>query len=287
MSYLFSWFWHEALLEDREEAYNPIMIQEAVKKVFSTQMQDTHEFTLYFFSKLQEEENKYKKLIAKSKGIKIAKEPDPSNEKSALSYWMKYKESHSSIIDKLFTGLMSTSVIRKCCSKVSKNFEPFIDLSLEINSSTVEGWMRDYFQDEKIGIEEEYFCEECKTKTKAVIRKRIEKPPRNLIIHLKRFEYPSLKKDRSLIKYKHHLDIGKFIDLPKGEYQAPSISYSLFGMIIHKGKEMDRGHYIWLFKREERWYEFDDDKVYEIQGKENTKYVLDKEIYMLLYRRDM
>lgn len=126
-------------MEDREEAYNPIMIQEAVKKVFSTQMQDTHEFTLYFFSKLQEEENKYKKLIAKSKGIKIAKEPDPSNEKSALSYWMKYKESHSSIIDKLFTGLMSTSVIRKCCSKVSKNFEPFIDLSLEINSSTVEG----------------------------------------------------------------------------------------------------------------------------------------------------
>lgn len=250
-------------------------------------MQDTHEFFLYFFSKLQEEENKFKKALATAKGIKLAKEPNPSSEKDAVSYWTKYKETHSSVIDKLFTGLLSTSVVRKCCSKVTKNFEPFIDLSLEINSSSVNGCLRDYFQDEKIGIDAAYTCEDCKVHTKAVIRKRIEKPPRHLIIHLKRFEYPSLKKDRALITYKHTIDIGKFIEKPKNSTQDLSIKYTLFGMIIHKGKEMDRGHYICLFKREDKWYEFDDDKVYEIQGKEHTKYVLDKEIYMLLYRREI
>lgn len=117
-----------------------------------------------------------------------------------------------------------------------------------------------------------------------MIRKRIERPPRNLIIHLKRFAYPTLEKDKSLISYKHIIDISKFVEKPKGVPANTPIRYHLFGMIIHKGKEMDRGHYICLFKREDRWYEFDDDKVYEIQGKEHTKYVLDKEIYMLLYR---
>lgn len=92
-------------------------------------------------------------------------------------------------------------------------------------------------------------------------------------------------KDRRLINYKHVLDIGKYLEKSKDSSQSPSVPYTLFGMIIHKGKEMDRGHYISLFKREERWYEFDDDKVYEIQGKEHTNCVLDKEIYILLYKR--
>lgn len=119
--------------------------------------------------------------------------------------------------------------------------------------------------------------------TKAIIRKRLEKLPQNLIIHLKRFEYPSLKKDRTLIGYKHVLDVSKYMG---SREEGTPTTYHLFGMIIHKGKEMDRGHYISLFKRESQWYEFDDDKVYEIQGKDHTKYVLDKEIYMLLYKLD-
>ena len=53
ISYLFSQFCHEALIEDRDDAYNPTILQNAVAKIFSTQMQD-------FFSKLQDEENKFK-----------------------------------------------------------------------------------------------------------------------------------------------------------------------------------------------------------------------------------
>lgn len=286
VSYLFALFCHEALVEDRDDAYNPVMIQNSIKKIFSTQMQDTHEFFLYFFSKLQDEENKFKRALLAAKGVTIPKDPNPQSEKTAGAYWIKYKESHSSIIDKLFTGLMSTSVVRKCWSKITKNFEPFLDLSLEINSNSVNGWLNDFFADEKIGDQSEFVCEDCKVTTKAIIRKRIEKAPRNLIIHLKRFAYPSLKKDRSLIGYKHKLSVDKFLEKSKDNPVNQSIEYALYGMIIHKGKEMDRGHYICLFKREDKWYEFDDDKVYEIQGKENTKYVLDKEIYMLLYRRE-
>ena len=122
--------------------------------------------------------------------------------------------------------------------------------------------------------------------TKAILRKRIEKAPQHLIIHLKRFEYPSLRKDRSLIEYTHEVDIGDYLATSSKDSKVYSLRYSLFGMIIHKGKGMDRGHYICLFKREEKWYEFDDEKVFEIQGQENTKFVLDKEIYMLLYRRE-
>ena len=129
VSYLFSMFCHEALIEDRDDAYDPTMLQNAVKKIFSTQMQDTHEFFLYFFSKLQDEENKFKKTLLKANGMPIPQDPNPSGEKTAADYWNKYKLGHSSIIDRLFTGLLSVSVVRKCCSKVTKNFEPFIDLS--------------------------------------------------------------------------------------------------------------------------------------------------------------
>ena len=283
VSYLFALFCHEALIEDRNDAYNPVTIQKITEKIFSTQMQDTHEFFLYFFSKLQDEENKFRKALLASKGLPVPKEPDTAIEKTAESYWQKYKESHSSVIDKLFTGLSSSSVVRKWCGKVSKNYEPFFDISLEINSKSVNGCLRDYFLDEKIGVDSKYFWDNCKSNTKAVIRKRIERTPKHLIIHLKRFAYPSLKKDRTLISYKHTLDISKYVDSKTCRDQ--STEYELFGMIIHKGLEMDRGHYICLFKREDRWYEFDDDKVYEIQGKEYTKYVLDKEIYMLLYKQ--
>ena len=106
---------------------------------------------------------------------------------------------------------------------------------------------------------------------------------------MKRFAYPTLKKDRTLISYKHALDIEPFMsdEKPTNQDNDSFTKYELFGMIIHKGREMDRGHYICLFKREDKWYEFDDDKVYEIQGKEFTKYVLDKEIYMLFYKKTL
>ena len=287
ISYLFARFCHEALVEDREDAYNPIMLQNAVKKVFSTQMQDTHEFLLYFFSKLQDEENRFLRALAASKGIKLSKEPDPSKEVSAQVYWAKYKDSHSSVIDKLFTGLLSTSVTRKWWSKTTRNFEPFIDLSLEIKRESVNGCLKDYFTEEAMNIDADFICEDCKITTKAIIKKKIEKAPSNLIIHLKRFEYPSLRKVRSVISYKHSIDISKYVQKHKQhDPNSNQYRYSLYGMIIHKGKEMDRGHYTSVFKRENNWYEFDDDKVYEIQGKENTRHVLGREIYILLYKRD-
>ena len=222
----------------------------------------------------------------KARGIPVPKDPDPNNCKSAIEYWKKYSDSHSSVIDRLFTGLMSTSVVRKWWSRVSKNFEPFLDLSCDIRSDTLTGCLNNFFHDEKIGDDATFKWEDWKVNTKAILRKRIEKAPQHLVIHLKRFEYPSLKKDRSLIRYKHTIDIGSYLYTSSSDTKQYSLKYHLFGMIIHKGKEMDRGHYIWLFKREDKWYEFDDDKVFEIQGKENTKFVLDKEIYMLLYLRE-
>lgn len=78
ISYLFSEFCHESLIEDRDDAFNPTSLQNHVKKIFSTQMQDTHEFILYFFSKLQDEENKFKKTLLKAKGIEVPKDPHPT-----------------------------------------------------------------------------------------------------------------------------------------------------------------------------------------------------------------
>lgn len=112
--------------------------------------------------------------------------------------------------------------------------------------------------------------------------------PKFLILHLKRFEYPSLKKDMSLVSYKHALDLSKFRDKEQSAYEPgeeePSFLFELMGVIIHKGAEMDRGHYLSLAKREKNWYEFDDSRVFEIMGDEYSDHVLDKEAYLLIYK---
>ena len=76
-----------------------------------------------------------------------------------------------------------------------------------------------------MGISEKYTCEDCKITTKAVIKKRIEKPPKHLIIHLKRFAYPNLKKDRALVDYKHQLDIGEYTDIKEENGVPISLKY--------------------------------------------------------------
>ena len=54
--------------------------------------------------------------------------------------------------------------------------------------------------------------------------------------------------------------------------------------MIHKGWELDWGHYVALTKRENVWYEFDDSWVYEVTGDKYTDNVLNKEAYMLFYK---
>ena len=76
----------------------------------------------------------------------------------------------------------------KCtaCKNISQTYDPFLDISLSIKDArTLDECFEDFFSVEKLS--DEYNCEKCKSKTRAMKDIRIYKYPEFLVCHLKRF----------------------------------------------------------------------------------------------------
>lgn len=109
--------------------------------------------------------------------------------------------------------------------------------------------------------------------------KSIEKAPSYLIIHLKRFTYPSLIKWSDFSIYTHQICLTQYMTNLSPTY------YDLTCVVVHKGMHIDSGHYIAFAKWAEQWYEMDDHWVYEIFGGPLNKHILNKEGYIFLYKK--
>ncbi len=124
-------------------------------------------------------------------------------------FWKEYLKSHTSIIDHLFAGLISSEVVCVECNQKSYSYEPFLDVSLPIHriqfdQTNTEG-PETYTLNECLTsfFGEEYFfkcykCESCDKLTTATKTCKITNTPKILVIHLKRFEYFPLKRKNSL-----------------------------------------------------------------------------------------
>ncbi|KAI9279050.1 hypothetical protein BC943DRAFT_332090 [Umbelopsis sp. AD052] len=96
-------------------------------------------------------------------------------------------------VDDHFQCRVTSTLSCTQCSWSSTHFEVFRDLSLNLPDSTewqcsdpigvdIPTLLYQYFMDEKVT----YKCEECQC-TEAIVRKKINRPPRTLVLHLKRF----------------------------------------------------------------------------------------------------
>ena len=170
-STMFSDFTKEVLLSDLDgSVYDPVELQMAISHVFSEEMQDSHEFLLYLLSKLQNEENSWVKTLREKAPSLLSKQTEGSTNK-AKAAWADYQKSHSSIVGKLFIGLSSTKVVRKCCKRVTHNYEPFIDLSIEPLHSDLNECISDHFWPLKMSMVSKYKWDYCKNHTKVTISK--------------------------------------------------------------------------------------------------------------------
>jgi ubiquitin C-terminal hydrolase len=88
----------------------------------------------------------------------------------------------------------------------------------------------------------------------------------------------------------------KFSFISQNNEYCKNTKYILFGMAIHLGQTLRRGHYYSIIRRDNKWYQFDDNKIKELKLEINQKngYILfdkiDKEIifrngYLLFYRK--
>eukprot|EP01083_Nonionella_stella_P190306 704817_1 len=97
-------------------------------------------------------------------------------------------DSHCNIIQYLFGGVFATQMIgRKGCKHYREKSDPFVTLTLDVKSKKdIMNSLNSYVQGEVIS---DYQCDKCNKRIEILKRSCIRILPRNLVIHLKRFDF--------------------------------------------------------------------------------------------------
>ncbi|CAL5376275.1 unnamed protein product [Camellia sinensis] len=176
-----------------------------------------------------------------------------------------------SLVHKIFGGRLRSQVKCMQCSFCSNKFDPFLDLSLEINKAEslhkalIHFTAKEYLD----GGEGQYQCQRCKQNVKALKQPSIHKAPYVLAIHLKRFGtyQPGQKIDKKVL-FGPTLDLKPFVTAPYGKqcdigiwnmYWDGDLKYTLYGVLVHAGWSTHSGHYYCFVRTSSgMWYSLDD-----------------------------
>ncbi|XP_066270797.1 ubiquitin carboxyl-terminal hydrolase 8-like isoform X2 [Branchiostoma lanceolatum] len=239
--------------------------------------QDSQEFLLFLMDGLHEDMNRVKKreYIQEDDQNHL---PDVTRAERA---WQNHKRLNQSIIVELFQGQFKSTLQCLRCHNTSTTFEAFMYLSLPIPSSgrcKLQECVQTFTKSEKVSGSDKWYCSRCKTHREAVKKIEIWKLPPFLLIHLKRFKYEGVwrqKLNTNVDFPLSSLDMRTFIVGPK-----PQPHYKLFAVSNHYGT-MEGGHYTAFCKNtsNRRWYKFDDHEVHEL----STSSVQSSAAYILFY----
>ncbi|CAG8438368.1 11338_t:CDS:10 [Funneliformis caledonium] len=197
-----------------------------------------------------------------------------------------------------FGGALVQQIKSRDCGHISEKEESFYAISCEVkNKKNVEESLELYVEGELLDGDNQYFCTKCNKPVDAIKRSCIKKLPKNLIMHLKRFDFDMelLKRvkineyfefptninmepytlDYLIRKESGQLDDMKFDVINKGQFE-----YELVGVLVHTGTA-DSGHYYSFIRErkplyndtsyERRWYQFNDSNVEIFDPKEIPK----------------
>ena len=131
------------------------------------------------------------------------------------------------------------SVSEWCLSLMS-----FSDLGDSGKACNVEDCLRSFTDEEILDGRENYFCSKCKNHTKATKTLRVQRFPKILVLHLKRFSFTefSREKIRTNVSFPlHYLNMKPFSADEQVAMNLPP--YDLFAVGQHMGS-LDGGHYV-------------------------------------------
>lgn len=212
--------------------------------------------------------------------------------------WERFLTTDFSVIVDLFQGQYASQLKCQICGHTSTTYQPFSVLSVPVprtKSCSLLDCFKEFTKTEKLETEEEWSCPQCKKKQPSTKKLTITRLPRNLIIHLKRFDN-MMNKNNVFVNYPFLLDLTPFwandFDgrLPPGvndelptRGQVPPFSYKLYGVASHMGS-LYGGHYTaYVDKGMNRgWYYFDDTNYRPV--KSGTECITSN-AYVLFYRR--
>ena len=170
------------------------------------------------------------------------------------------KKSGSSWIEEVFAGKSITQTTCLCCESSSKREELFMDLGLEImqNSSLVSS-LNSFSKSERLKGADKFFCETCNCKQEADRMTLIQKLPKILICHLKRFKYKDI--ERRYVKLSYRVAFPSQLRLDNTTQECENSLYELYAVVVHLGPGFQVGHYMAIVKIKDHWIRFDDDYI--------------------------
>ena len=166
-----------------------------IKEEFAGYTQeDSHEFLLVLLDALHEDLNK----IVNFKYEVMPDNDNLSDQDAAVMAWNFHKRRNESIIIELFSGQYKATMKCLHCGTTSRKFDTFqfLTLSLPTRSCSLDELIRDFSKEEKLTGDNRWKCPKCKALRNAVRTIEIWKLPPVLIIHLKRFVYSGVWRDK-------------------------------------------------------------------------------------------
>ncbi|NXU63013.1 UBP3 hydrolase, partial [Horornis vulcanius] len=197
----------------RSQGDNNVSLVEEFRKTLSIllfpfllrgyQQQDAHEFMRYLLDHLHLELQGGFNGVSRSVILQESSNLSASN-KCCIN-------GASTVVTAIFGGILQNEVNCLICGTESRKFDPFLDLSLDIPSQfrnkrtknqesgpmcTLRDCLRSFTDLEELDETELYMCHKCKKKQKSTKKFWIQKLPKVLCLHLKRFHWTAYLRNK-------------------------------------------------------------------------------------------
>ncbi|POI25493.1 hypothetical protein CIB84_010756 [Bambusicola thoracicus] len=241
--------------------------------------QDAQEFLRFLLDGLHSEVNR---VLVRPRANADTLDHLPDDEKSR-QMWRRYQEREDSRVSDLFVGQLKSSLTCSECGYCSTAFDPFWDLSLPIPKKgygevTLMDCLRLFTKEDVLDGDEKPTCCRCKARTRCTKKFSIQKFPKILVLHLKRFSEARIRASKLTTFVNFPLK-----DLDLREFASQSCNhavYNLYAVSNHSGTTMG-GHYTAYCKSpvSSEWHSFNDSRVTPM----SSSHVRSSDAYLLFY----
>ncbi|NXA38937.1 UBP2 hydrolase, partial [Eudromia elegans] len=254
-------------------------IQRYAPRFVGYNQQDAQEFLRFLLDGLHSEVNR---VLVRPRAATDTLDHLPDDEKSR-QMWRRYQEREDSRIGDLFVGQLKSSLTCGECGYCSTAFDPFWDLSLPIPKKgygevTLMDCLRLFTKEDVLDGDEKPTCCRCKARTRCTKKFSIQKFPKILVLHLKRFSEARIRTSKLTTFVNFQLK-----DLDLREFASQSCNhavYNLYAVSNHSGTTMG-GHYTAYCKSpvSGEWHSFNDSRVTPM----SSSHVRSSDAYLLFY----
>ncbi|XP_026819177.1 ubiquitin carboxyl-terminal hydrolase 3-like [Rhopalosiphum maidis] len=247
---------------------------------------DAHEFLMFTLDTLHSELKDEKSKLLLEEGI--------TNENP---------NKIDTLVSMMFRGFLLSEVCCLNCNTPSRTRDPITDISLDVPDyknadpsvsrpvDLLTDCLARYFEIEELNEKNFYYCDKCESQQRSTKRFWINALPNVFCLHLKRFRWEETYRTKvhTHIKFPmESLDMSQYLDneMKKVLVNESSYLFDLVAVVVHDGEGGGSGHYTSyaLDEKEDQWYEYNDEKVHEV----DASLVENVQAYMLFYiKREM